>query len=87
MSVRVMFSGRTDTAGAGVLSGTVRLTLPLGAADVIEVVASNGATIKVHRPRSPASKPIPTGTALGLLIADPSGIGLFTGIAGTPGLA
>src|SRR5215831_3977229 len=87
MSVRPENITLTDSAGAGVLSGTVRLTLPLGAADVIEVVASNGATIKVHRPRSPASKPIPAGTALGLLITDPSGIGLFPEIAGTPAMA
>jgi len=49
----------------------------LGAAEVIEAVAGNGTTIKIHRPRSPASKPIAAGTALGLVITDPTGIGIF----------
>jgi putative spermidine/putrescine transport system ATP-binding protein len=67
----------TESADAGALSATVRVTLPLGAAEVIEAVAGNGATIKIHRPRSPASKPIAVGTALGLVITDPTGIGIF----------
>jgi putative spermidine/putrescine transport system ATP-binding protein len=67
----------TEPADAGVLSATVRVTLPLGAAEVIEAVAGNGTTIKIHRPRSPASKPIAAGTALGLVITDPTGIGIF----------
>jgi len=67
----------TESADAGVLSARVRVTLPLGAAEVIEAVAGNGTTIKIHRPRSPASKPIAAGTALGLVITDPTGIGIF----------
>ena len=67
----------TEPANAGALSATVRVTLPLGAAEVIEAVAGNGTTIKIHRPRSPASKPIAAGTALGLVITDPTGIGIF----------
>jgi putative spermidine/putrescine transport system ATP-binding protein len=67
----------TESADAGALSATVRVTLPLGAAEVIEAVAGNGATIKIHRPRSPASKPIAVGTALGLVITDPTGIGIY----------
>jgi len=67
----------TGPADAGALSATVRVTLPLGAAEVIEAVAGNGTTIKIHRPRSPASKPMAAGTALGLVITDPTGIGVF----------
>jgi putative spermidine/putrescine transport system ATP-binding protein len=67
----------TQSTDPGVLAATVRVTLPLGAAEVIEVVAGDGTTIKIHRPRSPASKPIAAGTALGLAITDPTGIGIF----------
>lgn len=67
----------TDAATTSGLPAVVRVTLPLGAAEVIEAVAANGATIKLHRPRSPASKPIAAGTPLSLVIADPTGIGLF----------
>jgi len=67
----------TESADPGVLAATVRVTLPLGAAEVIEVVAGNGTTIKIHRPRSPASKPIAVGTPLGLVVTDPTGIGIF----------
>ena len=77
----------TDPGGVGTLPATVRITLPLGAADVIEAVSSNGATIKIHRPRSPASKPIAAGTPLGLRITDPTGIGLFAETAPSPALA
>jgi putative spermidine/putrescine transport system ATP-binding protein len=67
----------TESVDAGVLSATVRVTLPLGAAEVIEAVVGNGTTIKIQRPRSPASKPIAVGTALGLVITDPTGISIF----------
>lgn len=66
-----------DPAAPGALPATVRLTLPLGAADVIEAITPSGETVKINRPRSPASKPIATGTSLGLVITDPTGIGLF----------
>ncbi|WP_341911046.1 ABC transporter ATP-binding protein [Ferrovibrio terrae] len=61
----------------GALEASIRLTLPLGAADVIEAATQNGETIKIHRPRSPASKSYPSGTRLALTITDPTGIGLF----------
>jgi hypothetical protein len=67
----------TEAVDAGALSATVRVTLPLGAAEVIEAVTGNGTTIKIQRPRSPASKPIPAGTALSLVITDPTGISIF----------
>jgi putative spermidine/putrescine transport system ATP-binding protein len=67
----------TESVDAGALSATVRVTLPLGAAEVIEAVTGNGTTIKIQRPRSPASKPIPAGTALSLVITDPTGINIF----------
>lgn len=66
-----------DVAAPGALPATVRLTLPLGAADVIEALTESGEAIKIHRPRSLASKPIAPGTPLGLGIADPTGIGIF----------
>jgi putative spermidine/putrescine transport system ATP-binding protein len=67
----------TDLATPGALAASVRLTLPLGAADVIEAITTNGETIKIHRSRGPASKPITSGTLLGLVVTDPTGIGLF----------
>lgn len=66
-----------DPATPGALPASVRLTLPLGAADVIEAITSSGETVKIHRQRSPATKPIAAGTPLGLVITDPTGIGLF----------
>jgi putative spermidine/putrescine transport system ATP-binding protein len=74
----------TASSDAGALPATVRVTLPLGAAEVIEAVAGNGTTIKIHRARSPASKPIAAGTALGLLITDATGIGIFADPAPPP---
>ncbi len=65
-----------DTPGA--LPATLRMTLPLGAADVIEVVIGSGETVKIHRPRSPASRPVATDTRLSLVIKDSTGLGLFT---------
>jgi putative spermidine/putrescine transport system ATP-binding protein len=61
----------------GTLAATVRLTLPLGAADVIEAALPGGETVKIHRTRSPASKSVIPGTPFGLIITDPTGIGLF----------
>jgi len=66
-----------DPTMPGALPATVRLTLPLGAAEVIEAITANGETVKIHRQRSPATKPIEAGTPLGLVITDPTGIGLF----------
>ena len=55
-----------------------------GAADVIEAVTPNGETVKIHKTRSPASKPIASGTALALCVVDPTGIGIFAAPAGDP---
>lgn len=66
-----------DPTMPGALPATVRLTLPLGAAEVIEAITASGETVKIHRQRSPATKPIEAGTPLGLVITDPTGIGLF----------
>lgn len=77
----------TESTGAGALPATVRLTLPLGAAEVIEAVTGNGTTIKIHRARSPASKPIAVGTALRLVVTDPTGIGIFPDPATQPASA
>ncbi len=77
VSVRPENITLADPSVPGALGATVRLTLPLGAADVIEVITANGETVKIHRARGPASKPIASGTPLGLVISDPTGIGLF----------
>jgi putative spermidine/putrescine transport system ATP-binding protein len=66
-----------DPATPGTLAATVRLTLPLGAADVIEAALPGGETVKIHRTRSPASKSVVPGTLFGLVITDFTGVGLF----------
>jgi len=83
LSVRPENIISVDPATSGALAATVRLTLPLGPADVIDTVTRNGETIKINRPRSPASRSYPAGTSLGLVIADPTGIGVFEGAAGS----
>ncbi|MFN4276290.1 MAG: ABC transporter ATP-binding protein [Ferrovibrio sp.] len=67
----------TAPGAPGALAATVRLTLPLGAAEVIEAITTSGETMKIHRPRSPATRSISGDTPVGLVITDPTGIGLF----------
>lgn len=84
VSIRPENIALADPATPGALAGSVRLTLPLGAADVIEAALPGGETVKIHRTRSPASRPVAAGTSFGLVITDPTGIGLFALPASPP---
>ncbi len=84
VSIRPENIAISGTSAAPTIPATVRITMPLGASDVIEAVTPNGETVKIHKTRSPASKPIASGTALALSVVDPTGIGIFAAPAGDP---
>ena len=67
----------TEPGRAGALPAVIRMTLPLGAAEVIEAATASGETLKIHRPRSPATRMMAADTRISLVIKDSTGLGVF----------
>ena len=62
------------------IPATVRITLPLGPIELIEVSTTAGEVLKVSRRRSPSTGRLTPGTEVGLTIIDPSGVHVFAPI-------
>jgi putative spermidine/putrescine transport system ATP-binding protein len=63
--------------GEGSFPAKVRLTLPLGAMDVIEAVTADGLGLKLTRARGRGTAPFASGQAIHLKIVDSDAVSLF----------
>jgi putative spermidine/putrescine transport system ATP-binding protein len=66
-----------EGAGDGAFPATVRLTLPLGATDVVEAVTADGLALKLTRPRGRGTVPLANGKPIHLRIVDGEAVSVF----------
>ena len=77
VSVRPENLRLAEAADATSIAARVRLNLPLGPVDVMEVQASDGTGIKLTTPHQRQSRPMVVGSPVNLVILDPQACSVF----------
>ena len=79
LSIRPENLAIAEADADGAIPATVHVTLPLGPIEVVEARIGRGTAIKLTRPHTPSTRPLPPGTAIHVAIVDAAGVSVFTG--------